>query len=162
MLLHELTLLATLCLGADGGVGAVKDTFNEVEAAVAAKAYAEESIQDCTGGEYSEITVFRDATTAVRKLERSNGSDDHLETASSYYDANGRLRFLFVKAGAVPSAHVESRWWFDERGKVLKHTRDAGGEGPTYFGAELKPYLVKDANAFLTKRTRCPAGTERP
>ena len=162
MLSHELTLVAMLCLGADGGTEAAKNTFNDVEAAVAAKTLTRESLQDCTGGDYSEVDVFREATGVIRKLERSNGSADHLETTSSYYDAKGRLRFLFVKAGAVPSAHVEARWWFDERGKVLKHTRDAGGEGPTYFGAELKLYLVKDPNAFLAKRTRCPAGTERP
>ena len=153
MLSHELVLLATLCLGADGGVDAVKDVFTEVEAAT----LNSETLQDCSGEDPSEVEVLRDASGVIRKLVRANGSEDHTETATSYFDASARLRFLFVKAGAVPSAHVESRWWFDERGKVIKHKREMGGEGPQYFGAELKPYLVKDAAAFLKKMKRCPA-----
>jgi hypothetical protein len=152
MLLHELVLLATVTLGADGGVDAVKDVFTEVEAA----SLNSESLRDCSGEDPSDVEVLREASGTIRKLVRSNGSEDHTESATSYFDTSGRLRFLFVKAGAVPSAHVESRWWFDERGKVIKHKREAGGEGPHYFGAELKPYLVKDAAAFLKNMQRCP------
>lgn len=131
-----------LTLGADGGVDGVKDVFSEVEAA---RLNAE---------------LLRDASGAIRKLVRSNGTEDHTESATSYFDASGRLRFLFVKAGAVPSAFVEARWWFDERGNVIKKQRDVGGEGPRSFGTGLEPYLVKDAAAFLKKMKRCPLNRE--
>lgn len=156
MLSHELALAATLCLAAaDGGVDDVKALFAEVEAAVTAKALKTETLQDCSGDERWEVEVFRDASGVVRKLERAEGSEDHLQTVTSYYDVSGRLRFVFLKAGAVPDGHVEARWWLDERGKVIKQKRKTWGEGPTYFGGELKPHLVSDAAAYLKKLKRC-------
>lgn len=155
MLSHELALVATLCLA---GVDEVKDVFNEVEKATLTR----ESLQDCSDDAYWEVTVFRDASGNVRKLERAEGSEDHTQTVASYFDLEGRLRFVFLKAGAVPDGHVEARWWLDENGKVIKQKRKAWGEGPTYFGAELKPHLVKDAATYLKKMKRCPPGTERP
>ncbi|MGV3622764.1 MAG: hypothetical protein ACO1OB_18235 [Archangium sp.] len=162
MLSHELALLATLCLaGTDGGVDDIKAVFEEVEAAVAAKSLGTEQLQDCSGETMWEVTVFRDAAGAVRKLERVNGSEDHLQTVTSYFDLQGRLRFIFLEAGAVPDGHVEARWWFDDAGKVIKQKRKAWGEGPTYFGTELKPHLVKDPAAYVKKMKQCRAGAER-
>lgn len=163
MLLHELALLATLSLaGVDGGVDEVKRVYEDIEAAVTAKTLKVESLQDCSDDGYWEVEVFRDAAGAIRKLERAEGSDDHLQTASSYFDTRGRLRFLYVKAGAVPDGHVEARWWFDETGKIIKQKRKAWGEGPTYFATELKPYRINDAALHLKQMKRCPPGTERP
>lgn len=156
MLSHELALAAMLCLSAaDGGVDDVKEIFNEVEAALASKALNTETVNDCDD-EFSNFEVSRDAKGNVRRFVHAFGGEDSSQRASSTYDDKGRLRFVFVKVGAVPSAWVEARWWFDERGKVLKHQRKVGGEGPQYYANELGPYLVKDPAAFLKKLKRCP------
>ena len=155
MLSHELALVATLCLA---GVEEVKDVFAEEEAATLTK----ESLSDCSDDAQWDVTVFRDSSGVIRKLERAEGSEDHTQTSTSYFDTRGRLRFLFVKAGAVPDGHVEARWWFDESGKVIKQKRKAWGEGPTYFGNKLKPHLVKDAATYLKKMKRCAVAPASP
>ncbi len=156
MLSHELALAATLCLSAsDGGVDAVKDLFNEIEAGLASKALTTEKLNDCND-EFSSFEVSRDAKGAVRRLVHDFGGEDSSQRAASYYDDTGRLRFLFVKVGAVPSAWVEARWWFDERGKIIKTRRKVGGEGPQYYAHEPGPYLVKDPVTFLKQLQRCP------
>ncbi len=152
MLWHELTLLATLCLGS--GVDEARAVFNEVEAAVTSRAFSIETLPDCAD-EFAELEVARDATGRVRRLLHSFGSEDSSQRATSYYDAGGRLRFLFVKVGAVPSAWVEARWWFDRRGKRIKRARRSGGEGPTYYAHQPEPYLVSDPAAFIAARTTC-------
>lgn len=60
-----------------------------------------------------------DGHGVARKYVRSGGSDDSATTRAFYYDVGGRLRFLFVTAGAVNGTRVEHRVYFDLRGKRL-------------------------------------------
>ncbi len=147
-----LTLL--LLTAAPTPVEASRAVFTEVRAAIDAKQWVPVESADCTE-EFSTYALASDAKGVVRYFVRSSGGSDSSEKVESYYDAAGRLRFVFIKVGAVPSAWVEARYWLDETGKVVRKARATGGEGPTYYATDAKGYLVKDASAFVTTRTRC-------
>lgn len=163
--------LMLLTLGADGGVPPVtaknwethprvvpaRQAVTEVLALSQDGGVTVRELADCTS-EFSSFTTWTDAQGVVRKLVRSFGSEDSSHTVEAWYDARGRQRFVFAKVGAVPSAWVEARWWLDEQGAVVWHTRRAGGEGPTYYAQELREYLVKDPSRWVAERTRCDGG----
>lgn len=167
-------MLALLLLSADGGVPDEKVTAKNWEthprvmpariAVVEAMALEKgqsltrHDAQDCTQ-EFSTLAWWTDARSGVvRKLVRDFGSGDSSHRVEAWYDAQGRQRFVFAKIGAVPSAWVEARWWLDETGQAVWHTRKSGGEGPTYYGRELSEYLVKDPLGWVAARTACDAG----
>ena len=139
-------------------IEAARAVYAAVRAALDAKALGTRELTDCTQ-EFSGFSLSTDAQGVVRLLVRDFGGGDSSQKAESYYDEQGRLRFVFVKVGAVPSAWVEARWWLDETGAVLWKTRSTGGEGPTYYANEAAEYLVKNPAAFVGKRTRCPGPT---
>ena len=128
-------LLALLLLGADGGVPkvdaknwehhprieAARAVYAAVRAALDAKALSTRELTDCTQ-EFSGFSISTDAQGVVRLLVRDFGGGDSSQKAESYYDEQGRLRFVFVKVGAVPSAWVEARWWLDETGAWTRHS----------------------------------------
>lgn len=135
-------------------VEASRAVFLEVRAALDAKQLTSRQQNDCTQ-EFSTFTTAADAKKVVRYFERSFGGSDSSQKIESYYDAQGRLRFVFVKVGAVPSAWVEARYWLDETGKLVWKMRATGGEGPTYYALDPKESLTPDPAAFIAKRTRC-------
>jgi len=159
--------LVALVLCADGGVPpatsqtwqahpdvvAARAVFNEVRAALDAGKLSVRKSPACE--EFSELSGFTDATGTARMLVRRFGSSDSSQHVDAYYDDTGRLRFVFVRVDAVPSAWVEARWWIDEAGRVAWKSRASGGEGPTYYATELAPYFVKDPTAFVQQHTRC-------
>ena len=161
---------ALLLFGLDGGapvpritsknwehhphVASARTVYAEVRASLDAKRLVTRDLQDCTQ-EFSSFTVATDDKGVVRLLVRDFGSDDSSHRAETYYDAAGKLRFVFVRVGAVPSAWVEARFWLDEKGALVWKTRAVGGEGPQYYANEPKEYLVRDPTAFVQERTRC-------
>lgn len=147
--------LSLLLAAADGGaVDSAREVYLEVEDAVTAKTLTRAEHADCTRA-LSSIETWSDARGVIRLLVWSFGSEDSAHTAANYFDASGKLRFFFVKVGAVPDAHVEARWWFDEHGKIAKQARKFWGEGPGYYANEPGEYRVVDPAAFVKQRTRC-------
>ncbi|MFT3708138.1 MAG: hypothetical protein QM817_10835 [Archangium sp.] len=151
-------LTATLSLflfAADGGaVESAREVFLEVEAAKKAGSLTRKEFPDCTQ-EFSSGETWSDSAGVVRLLVWEFGSGDSSHRAENYYDASGKLRFLFVKVGAVPDAHVEARWWFDDDGKIAKKARKVSGEGPGYYASEPGDYRVASPADFTKRRTNC-------
>lgn len=159
------SLLVVLLLASDGGITAstwehhpdiesARAVYQEVRAALEAKRLTAREAHDCSE-EFTNYTRFADADGTTRLLEWKFGGEDSAQAVESYYDAAGRLRFVFVKVGAVPSAWVEARFWLDARGRLLWKTRATGGEGPTYYAQEPGPYLIKKPDAWVARRTQC-------
>lgn len=149
-----LTLLSAGAGPDEPQVVAARAVYAEVNAAVEAKTLPQQTLADCTD-EFSELTVAKDEKGVIRYLLRSFGGSDSSHRYHQYYDAEGRLRFVLAKVGAVPSAWVQARWWLDEAGKTVRQTRKVGGEGPQYYANDPKDVLVKDPKAFVAARTRC-------
>ncbi|MBL8909122.1 MAG: hypothetical protein JNM17_00325 [Archangium sp.] len=156
--LARMLLAATLSLlvtATDGGaVESSREVFLEVEAAKKAGSLTKKVFRDCAS-EFSTFETWTDAAGVVRLLVWEFGSEDSAHRAENYFDANGKLRFLFVKVGAVPDAHVEARWWFDDAGKIAQKKRKVSGEGPTYYANEPGEYRVTSPAAFVSTRTKC-------
>lgn len=129
----------------------------EVNDALATKKLEVREFVDCTD-EFSNYTVATDSKLQVLQLVRDFGGGDSSHHAELFYDSAGRVRFLFVRVGAVPSAWVEARFWLDETGVVVWSTRQSGGEGPTYYARDIDDYLVRSPVRFLRARTSCDAG----
>ncbi len=163
-------LCLALVLAADAGTPAVKVTaknwehhpaveasravFTEVRAAIDTKQLTMREAQDCTA-EFSSFTLGTTTKGDVRFFVRDFGGSDSSQRVESYYDTQGRLRFVFVKVGAVPSAWVEARYWLDEAGTLVWKTRTTGGEGPRSYATNPAEYLTKNPTAFVAERTRC-------
>lgn len=148
--------LSLLIAATDGGaVESAREVFLEIEAAKKAGTLTKKEFRDCTQ-EFSSFETWTDSGGVVRLLVWEFGSGDSAHRAENYFDATAKLRFLFVKVGAVPDAHVEARWWFDDAGKIAQHKRKTSGEGPTYYANEPGEYRVVDPAAFVKKRTKCP------
>jgi hypothetical protein len=166
-----LSALVTLLLAADGGtplpkittknwqhhphVESARAVFTEVRAALDAKHLTSREARDCTQ-EFSAFITSTDEKGVVRLLVREFGNSDSTQRAEAYYDAAGRLRFVFVQVRAVPSSWVEARFWLDEGGTLVWKTRAMGGEGPGYYAYDPAEYLVKDPARYVEERTRCP------
>jgi hypothetical protein len=154
---HEVTSsAATRDQEARAAVESARAVFAEVRAALEAKQLVSREVPDCTQ-QFSSFTLATDAKGAVRLLVREFGGEDSSHRAETYYDAAGRLRFVFVKVGAVPSAWVEARYWLNEAGALVRKARAFGGEGPNSYANEPAEYLVKDPMRFVLARTDCPA-----
>ncbi len=136
-------------------VEAARAVFTEVRAALDGKTLTVRETNDCTQ-QLSSLTLATDAQGVVRSLARDYGSEDSSHRAEAYYDASGRLRFVVVTIGAVPSSWVEARYWLDEAGALVWKTRASGGEGPTYYANDPAKYLVKHPLAYFEKRANCP------
>lgn len=85
-----------------------------------------------------EATYRTDAAGHIRQLEWSGGSDDHAETHRFYYDAAGRLRFIFVTRGAVNGTQEEERVYYAAGGRILRRAKSQV-HGPGYFFTPATP-----------------------
>lgn len=160
-------ILVTLILAADAGaprptaktwrhhpdVEAARAVFTEVRAALETGALTTKESTACE--QFSTFALSTDAKGTVRLFVRAFGSEDSSHRVDAYYDEAGRLRFVFVRVGAVPAAWVEARWWLDEAGGVVWTSRASGGEGPTYYANDFAEYRVTDPTAFVAKHTNC-------
>ena len=60
-----------------------------------------------------------DSRGTVRNYYYDSGSDDSMVRRDFYYDNNGKLRFAFIKGGAVNGTKIEHRIYFDPAGKRI-------------------------------------------
>lgn len=104
-----------------------------------------------------KLTV--DAKGIVRRYETQGGSDDSSLTTDHYYDASGRLRFVFISGGAVNGSVLEHRIYFDEAGKRIWEEHKYL-KGPGYTFPEVWPddelRMAEPAKAFAAS-SPCPA-----
>jgi len=71
----------------------------------------------------SERTKITDDHGRIRELVLAGGSEDSAETDSHYYDANGKLRFIFTTRNDVHGNSDELRTYFDETGARIWDVR---------------------------------------
>ncbi|HEX8703453.1 MAG TPA: hypothetical protein VF815_31745 [Myxococcaceae bacterium] len=105
----------------------------------------------CDGpGMETERTALRDGAGRVRQYLTRMGGEDSAYTAEHHYDGQGRLRFLFVKGGAVNGSALELRIYFDEAGERLWEDRQlVKGPGYTFINPWPDDLLVRDAGKAL-------------
>jgi hypothetical protein len=89
-----------------------------------------------------ERSKFTDAKGMVRRYIKAGGSDDSAVTLEHTYDVQGRLRFVFVKAGAINDTHLESRFYFDALKKLVWVDRRQTGPGYTFFDQDFINEMV--------------------
>lgn len=135
-------------------VVAAREVFTEVRALLDAGKLSTRDVTACEA--FSEFSLSTDAKGTVRLFVRRFGSEDSSHRVDAYYDDAGRLRFVFVRVGAVPSAWVEARWWLDEAGAVIWKSRASGGEGPTYYANDFAEYRVLNPLEYVAKHSTCP------
>lgn len=109
--------------GTEAEVAAVRAVYEEVVQAAAAHRLARrDTTITCDEEDLgTDVTVMTDASGGVRLLSWKGGSDDHGETHRFYYDAAGRLRFLFVSRGAVNGTEQEERVYYAPDRRVVRH-----------------------------------------
>ena len=123
----------------------------------------------CESYEDTLRKIAIDSKGVVRRYENQAGSDDSALTWQHYYDAAGRLRFVFISGGAANGAQLEHRIYFDESGKRLWEEHKYV-KGPEYTFPEVWPEEKNDqarpiqksgaANAFSAK-SPCPENKSR-
>jgi hypothetical protein len=91
-------------------------------------------------------TALRDEAGRIRKYIAAMGSSDSMYTVEHHYDAQKRLRFLFVMAGAVNDSLLELRIYFDESGKRIWEDRKlVKGPGWSFVNPWPEDLIVRDA-----------------
>lgn len=136
---------------------AVRDIYREVERGIAGSQFRGEkrSVEGCNPfGD--DRTIFSDANGTVRKYVWEAGSSDSALVIRQYYDSAGRMRFVFVSAGAVNGSELEHRIYFGENGTRLRETRELkAGPGWTFpLFSDKEGLLASDARqAYLRE---CP------
>ena len=97
-------------------------TFQEAERAVAARRWVRrDTTVKCDDEDLGDdVSVVRDSTGTIRRLQSSGGTEDHAETHRYYYDAAGRLRFAFFTLGAVNGTQREERVYYAGDGGVVR------------------------------------------
>ena len=92
----------------------------------------------------TSCTWGKDARGVVRWFEREGGSSDSAITERSYYDAQGQLRFVFVRMGAVNDTVDELRIYFNPQGQRVRATRKRlSGPGYTFPSEWPQQYDVR-------------------
>jgi hypothetical protein len=92
----------------------------------------------------------------VRSYHVGKGSEDSAAQAAYYYDRDGALRFVFVKAGAVNGTHIEYRVYLSKAAERLwEERRDLKGPGYTFPAQLPDDWLVRDPTRALQAESPC-------
>lgn len=113
---------------------AVRGIYREVEDRIADGQLKKEERHAAGCSPWSDDrTIYANTKGAIRKYVWEYGGDDSAFTVRHYYDRAGRLRFVFVTAGAVNGTVMEQRIYFNERGARIRETRVlVAGAGYTF------------------------------
>ena len=95
-----------------------------------------------------ERQLFSDAKNMVRLYISKGGGEDSAYTFEHTYDAQGRLRFVLVKAGAVNGSALELRFYLDTQGRILWQDTRATGVGYTWITDAPSHFAINPSTAF--------------
>ena len=164
MRLRALSTLFILALTVDGVVGEksevsdVRRVYKEVQAALshATLVRRERRFDYCEPYEDASRDLYTSSSGVPRLYVREGGSDDSAVTSSYYYDDRGRLRFVFIKCGAVNGTQIEHRIWLAIDGRRIREQRKLL-EGPGYTFPDPWPEesLVKDPQQAFSATHPC-------
>jgi hypothetical protein len=110
--------------------------------------------------EDAERVLYLDAKGVIRSYHFSGGSEDSAVSRALYYDRDGTLRFVLIKAGAANGTSLEHRIYLSKDGKRLweKQTR-LKGPGYTFPSREWPEQdLIWNPQLAFDERARCESG----
>ncbi|MBK6846326.1 MAG: hypothetical protein IPG96_01815 [Proteobacteria bacterium] len=123
------------------GLTEVRAVFREVQELRARRALRRVPL--CTGREFTEASLARDAAGTIRLFEYDTGGDDSRVRVSAYYDAQERLRFVLMRAGAVNDSEAERRFYYRADGRLLvQRQRPVRGLGYPWDWAALEREVI--------------------
>lgn len=111
----------------------IRDMYAEVMQLMEAKKLVrkEKNFEDCEPYQDTVRIVYADSRGTIRNYYVDAGSDDSMVRRDFYYDKDGKLRFAFIRGGAVNGTKIEHRIYFDPSGKRIWEIQKLV-EGPGY------------------------------
>lgn len=137
----------------------VREIYKSVEDGIASGRFkpAQRDFRYCEP--YLDVlrVIIAGADGRARKYRYEAGSDDSAINVSHYYDGQGVLRFVFVRAGAVNATKMEYRIYFDEAGERFWHDRRLV-TGPGYTFPDIWPEddIIREPKAVFAAENGCP------
>jgi hypothetical protein len=102
-----------------------------------------------------ERRQFTDSRGVVRRYVKAGGSEDSAVNLEHTYDTRGRLRFVFVRAGAVNDSRLEVRFYFDAAGKRIWTDRRSSGQGYTFSETDFLNEMARDPTRAFAAPLPC-------
>jgi hypothetical protein len=113
--------------------------------------------EGCLSYEDTDRTLHLDKDGNVRSYHVGKGSEDSVAQTTYYYDRDGALRFIFVKAGAVNGTEVEYRIYLSKAGaRLWQEQRLLKGPGYTFPPELPDEWLVGDPRQAFEAKSPCP------
>lgn len=103
----------------------------------------------------SERTQYSDERGVVRRYVVGGGGEDSAVMFDHTYDAQGKLRFALVRAGAVNETTLELRFYFDAAGKLLWRDRKLIGPGYTWTEEDFERELAREPKVAFERKPEC-------
>jgi hypothetical protein len=111
----------------------------------------------CQPYEDTERALYVDQDGAVRSYHFAGGSEDSAAQWANYYDRDGALRFVFVKAGAANGTQLEYRIYLSRVGeRWWEERRDLKGPGWSFPSKLPNEWLVRDPRRTFEAKSPCP------
>ncbi len=116
----------------------------------------EHKIGYCQPGEDISRVMYSDGHGVIRKFFYDAGSDDSSINSEAYYDEAGKIRFLFVKAGAVNGTTIQHRIYFNIEGKrIWEFQKKLEGPGYTFPSKWPDELIVFDPLKRFNAKSNC-------
>jgi hypothetical protein len=147
-----------LAAPADPRVETVKDLVDGIERQRLIRRLTEsvQALETCAGSSETERRVYRDSTGRIVKYARRTESGNTEVTSEFYYDGAGELRLALVNRTG-PGGSIETRTYFDERGRPLYEERSSGRVSSAKGAGEgTEQGLVRNPEASFRRRAACP------
>ncbi|MFO0724034.1 MAG: hypothetical protein U1E65_09645 [Myxococcota bacterium] len=93
--------------------------------------------------DWSELRLATDTSSTARYFFRLGGGQDSVHRHHFYYDSRGVLRFALLQGGATSDSTIETRVWFDSKGREIYRTDKRTGPGWTWIEGD-PAMLIRD------------------
>jgi hypothetical protein len=126
---------------------AIREIVAEIESLIAKGSLKSKKTEQGYSGPYIDDMrqAFFDSKGKIRKLVTSGGSEDSSLTFTSYYDKDGKLRFVYIVGGAVNGTGIQHRIYLDASGaKIWEIQKLVEGPGYTFPAEWPREQLVFD------------------
>jgi hypothetical protein len=147
-----------LAAPADPRVEAVKALVEGIERQRLLRRLTESGrvLETCAGSTEAERRIYRDDAGRAVKYVRRTESGNTAVTSEFYYDGTGELRLALVNRTS-PGGPIETRTYFDERGRRLHEERSSGGVSSAKGAGEgTEQELTRNPEAAFRRRVACP------
>ena len=136
---------------------AIRKVVSAVDAGLKRGAFkiSQREFEECWNGDTSR-RIASDAKGVVRYYESYGYGEEYDRTDKHYYDAIGRLRFVYIIDRW--SGIITARFYFDENGKRVweNYKRVKGEPTPGTFGPFDDEYLLRNPAEDFKSPSPCP------